>query len=171
MDDVTQRRLIGAATLFVFAFAVAALLPDHERDRALPANDEDSAPQVVVYDLRDRPSDATLPAKKSDAPAMPVPFKPATPVLTLEPPKRTGASLGWFVQLGSYATSASAKSALARAHGAGYSGAVQMIEKDKKKLYRARLGPFGTQREAYDAQQEVAGLGFGDARMIELWKP
>ncbi len=171
MDEITQRRLIGAAALFVFAFAIAALLPDPEHSRGIPgrepAPDSDSAPQVVVYDLRTPPAQTG----PGETPADPPPFKPVTPVLSLEPQSKSGASLGWFVQLGSYATSSSAKSALARAQQEGYNGTVQMTLKDKKKLYRARIGPFGSQEEAREAQESVADEGFSDARLIELWKP
>ncbi len=82
-----------------------------------------------------------------------------------------GVSLGWYVQLGGYATAASANAALSQASAAGHSGTVQMTMKDKKKLYRARIGPFASNAEAKQAQQAVAQLGFADARMIEIWKP
>jgi len=174
MDEVTQRRLIGAAVLFLLVFGIASLLPDRAResDEDAIAADPGTAPKVVVYDLNSAPA---RPANQ-DQPVEPVsgnplPARTVTPVLSLdETMPSTGNSLGWYVQLGSYSSPATAQAALAQATASGFSGAVQRTLKEKKKLYRARIGPFTSQDEAKQAQQSVAGLGFTDARLIEVWK-
>lgn len=176
MDEITQRRIIGAAALFLVAYLIASLLPDRESEPAELLVDTLSepglAPKVVVYDLNAPVREPVTPAVKEGDVEMPVPARPVAPVLSLESTESSsGASQGWYVQLGGYASASSAQAALLQASTSGYSGAVQMTLKDKKKLYRARIGPFASKAEAQQAQQAVAQLGFADARMIEIWKP
>ena len=118
MDETTRRRLIGAIALFVLAYLIAALLPDRNPDLSELAEDSlaepGSTPKVVVYDLNAPAQDAaktSVPETQAGSSAA-VPTRPVTPVLTLEPALRSaGTSLGWYVQLGSYATQASAQDA------------------------------------------------------------
>jgi cell division septation protein DedD len=180
MDETTQRRLVGAAILFFVIFVLASWLPNRNSgadgdERGADAELEavpDSAPKVVVYDLNTparKPAPVSSPAAPADIPATP---KPIAPVLTLETPTApVGNSLGWFVQLGSYATRGSAQAALERITQAGFNGTVQEMLKDKKKLFRARIGPFASNAEALQAQQAAIGQGFSDARLVEIWKP
>ncbi len=175
MDEITQRRIIGAIALFFGTYLIASMLPDRESDPAHlqdAVSESGTAPKVVVYDLNAPARDSVVPVPKAASDEIPAPPKPVASVLNLESSQvSAGVSLGWYVQLGGYATAASANAALSQASAAGHSGTVQMTMKDKKKLYRARIGPFASNAEAKQAQQAVAQLGFADARMIEIWKP
>lgn len=177
MDETTQRRLLGAAILFVIVYLIASLLPDRPDTADLSASapleaQSTDAPKVVVYDLNTPEQKPAKSSSTENPPAVPPVPKPVAPVLTLEAPEKpAGTSLGWYVQVGVYASQSSAHAALSRITQAGFSGTVQTMLKDKKKLFRTRIGPFASNAEALQAQQAAIEQGFGDASRVEIWKP
>jgi rare lipoprotein A len=90
-------------------------------------------------------------------------------VTPLTPPSAAASSSdavrGVFVQVGAFSSEAKAKAVLDRARSLG-SAEVEAIRINGQTLYRVRLGPYGSDREAEGARAQVSAQGFPDARVV-----
>jgi DedD protein len=177
MDEALMRRLIGAATLLLVAFVLAALLPDPESPEGEGA--------VVAYDLR-----TGLPIGPAEPVPAPVEHPPTLkPVEKLEPraaesalaPAATpplprpalkvdeslGQPGGWFVQVGSFSSQANARGALQTLFGMGLPTVIQSVAVGKVLWYRVRVGPYPAEGAALAVLAQVRKKGFTTAKLVK----
>lgn len=151
MDEVLQRRLIGAAVLLVAAFIVASLLPD-------PAG-RGAQERVVRYDLRSgQPMDDAPPAAAG-------PQAPASrPSLQVD--ETLGAAGGWFIQVGSFGNQANARGALEKLYGLGLPTVIQSVAVGKDLWYRVRVGPYDDEATAQRTLERIRKEGYAAAKVV-----
>ena len=70
-----------------------------------------------------------------------------------------------FVQVGAFGSEAKANAIRDRARSLG-PAIVEPIIVNGQTLYRVRLGPYGSDREAEGARAQVSAQGFPDARVV-----
>lgn len=181
MNEVLQRRLIGALVLLAAAFLLASLLPDPSTPPAAMRRDTVSTPeplQVVTYDLQTgAPVGLKLdPKLKTQTPAIKAPATPEkqdpelpaehpAPTVVEPKPAASGAA-GWTVQIGSFGDPDNAEGARKSLRQAGLNAVVQEVRVGRALWYRVRLGPFSDEARAKSALDKAVRQGFHGAKLI-----
>lgn len=175
MDETLKRRLLGAATLLLVAFVLAALLPDPE----LPEGEG----AVVAYDLRtglpigpaepvpapvERPPTLKPEERLEPRAAEPAPAAAAhLPRPALKVDESLGQTDGWFVQVGSFSSQANARGALQTLFGMGLPTVIQSVAVGKVLWYRVRVGPYPGEGAALAVLAQVRKKGFTTAKLVK----
>jgi DedD protein len=137
---------------------------------------ESAAPTVVTPPIDTRSGNTTPAAEQSEnppAPAAPEPSQhvaapPVTPPVSqaAAPPSeaRSAAGKGWAVQLGSFASQATAAGMIKDLRGKGYQDAFVMpVKSGSATLYRVRIGPLKDRQSALDILGKVKEAAPGAA--------
>lgn len=163
MNELLQRRLVGALVLFVAAFGLASLLPD------APAPVRPEGVQVVTYDLNAGQAPAESPTPKASAapPAGTVvaPPQPRTAV-QLQESLSLSSTQSWYVQVGSFENQANARSVLTRLHQMDSPVSIQPVQVGKTLWYRVRVGPYPAEAPAQKSLDAIRKKGFNGARLV-----
>jgi rare lipoprotein A len=123
--------------------------------------------KVKVRYLRPAPIDAA-PRTYAAAPVQPVqpaPVAAARPPVTAQPIQP--ALGGYAVQAGAFSDRANAERVVARLASAG-GAAIRPLERGGVQLYRVVVGPWANEAQASAAREQVAALGFGDAKVVKF---
>ena len=80
-------------------------------------------------------------------------------------PAMTG---GFAVQAGAFSDRANAERVMAKLGAAGQ-GAIRPLERGGVQLYRVVVGPWKDETSAFAAREQVAALGFGDAKVVKAF--
>lgn len=137
-----------------------------------------SVAKVRVRYLRPAPLDSAAPARTYAAvapapaplvaPAAP-PAKAAIAVQTIAPPiSRAVVAGGYAVQAGAFSDRANAEKVMAKLGAAGQA-AIRPLERGGIQLYRVVVGPWSDESAATSAREQVAALGFGDAKVVKAF--
>jgi rare lipoprotein A len=90
----------------------------------------------------------------------------ASPVAAPDP--MTAQAGGFAVQAGAFSDRANAERVVARLASAGQA-AIRPLERGGVRLYRVVVGPWANEAAASAAREQVAALGFGDARVVRAF--
>jgi len=139
-----------------------------------------SVAKVRVRYLRPAPLDSAAPARTyaavapapTPAPvAVPVasPAKAAIAVQAIAPPKAAAVMAGGYaVQAGAFSDRANAEKVMAKLGAAGQA-AIRPLQRGGIQLYRVVVGPWSDEAAASAAREQVAALGFGDAKVVKAF--
>ncbi len=177
MNEVLQRRLVGALVLLVLAFVLAALLPD-----ARTPYQSGGAP-VVTYDLstgmlldespaaaeesgvnEETPAPSALAQGETETPDVPAPETPAE----IQPQESQAPvpSESWFVQVGSFENEANARAVLVKLYQLKMPTAIQSVRVGKALWFRVRVGPYPAEEPAQKALGTIRRQGYDGARLM-----
>lgn len=154
MNELLQRRLVGALVLFVAAFGLASLLPD------APAPVRPEGVQVVTYDLNTGQAPAESPAPEASA------APPPRTAVQLQESLSLSSTQSWYVQVGSFENQANARSVLTRLHQMDSPVSIQPVQVGKTLWYRVRVGPYPAEAPAQKALGAIRKKGFNGARLV-----
>ncbi len=105
------------------------------------------------------------PAPKPVSAPTPPPKPAATRTTTRSQPATPAPDGGWLVQAGSFSRQANADGLRDRLKAAGYPAYTESVKAEGKGVYRVRIGPYGSKREA-EAQLAPVAKGFGVQPMV-----
>lgn len=111
-----------------------------------PSLSENSTPTPQAVPERTQPAEASPPPQAEPASPRPIASAPAVPT-----------SRGWAVQLGSFASRATADGMVKDLSQQGQSAFVMPVKSGSSTLYRVRIGPFAERAAANKALLEVKG--------------
>lgn len=139
--------------------ALKAVVPEPAISR--PEQDSGSVPE------EEQAVDGTIAvASAATKPAAPAPEtvqKTPTPSLVAS----AQAEAGWFVQIGSFADPANARSVRERLLGAKLPASVQEVKVGRATWYRVRVGPYSKEAAAQKSLERVRALDYRGARLFQ----
>jgi cell division septation protein DedD len=126
--------------------------------KELDAHARSTVPPTASPKTEPSPSPLESPANKpADKPAAAAPEgTPAKPETGLKKPAPADAAGGWFVQVAAVADKPSASAFAEKLQKDGYPALLlEPSAKDRKSIYRVRVGPFGSKDEADEAKNKL----------------
>ena len=128
-----------------------------------------SAQPAVPAPARDATEGSIL-GTRPPADATKEPAKDTTKDAGKDAGKSAADAFSYFVQVGAWQRNDDAEQARARLAMAGLTARITEREQSGQTLYRVRLGPFGTEREADDMKQQAVAAGFDKAAKVRVQK-
>jgi len=168
--DVSRRaaQLLGFERSGTAKVRVQAVEEKADAPRALPPAEPDNrvlADKLAEAEPAAGPPPGAAIASSSVSVAPLVPPSTAAGSTTSAASPSAAATGGVFVQVGAFSSEAKAKEILDRARPLG-PAVLEPIMINGQTLYRVRLGPYGSDREAEGARAQVSAQGFPDARVV-----